>query len=159
MMTVVISGIWGAVRYGDLAPEIKSHRGGATMKKLIDQQLLLSSEIRGLGAKKSDAFLQLSDKIDFAFVPSIAASFFSLRPHPISTSMGAELLAALPAEEHDDGVKLIALANRKRDIVTALLNEARTINRLKIWLYVHVPISCALLAAVAIHIFSVFYYH
>ena len=159
MMIVVLSGIWGALRYEELAPQILSHRGSAPIKKLIEQQLLLSNEIGALSSQKSDAFLKLADKIDFTFVPSITASFLSVRPRPIATAEGAELLAALPAGEQDDGVKLIALANRKRDVVTALLNEARTLNRLKIWLFIHVPISCALLAAVAIHIFSVFYYH
>ena len=158
MMVVVLSGIWGAMQYGSLAPQIQSHRGGATLKKLLEQQLLLNNEIQSLGYQKSDAFLALIQKIDFEFNPSFWAAVLGRGPSTISTAQTASLLDVLPEKEHEDAVKVIKLIDRKQELVQTMLTEVKIMARLKLWLYLHLPVSFALLAALAVHIFSVFYY-
>lgn len=159
MVFVILSGIWGAMQYSSLAPQIQSHRGGATLKKILEQQLLLSNELQGLGFQKSDSFLKLINKLDFQYRPSIWKAVFGARPNIVSKKETAELLAAIPANEHADGLKLITLVNRKKELVTTMMDEVKTMARLKVWLYIHLPVSFALLVAVFIHIISVFYYH
>ena len=159
MMIVVISGIWGAIQYGSLAPEIQSHRGGATLKKLLEQQLLLSNEIQGLAHQKSDSFLKLLNRVDFTYRPSLLGALFGERPKQVGKKETAELLIGIPAGEQSDALKLIALVDRKHDLISTLMDEAKVMAKLKIWLFLHLPVSFGLLAALAIHIFSVFYYH
>lgn len=158
MMVVVLSGIWGAMQYGSLAPQIQSHRGGATLKKLLEQQVLLNNEIQSLAYQKSDAFLALIQKIDFEFSPSFWSAIMGRAPAAISTAQTATFLSGLPDKEHDDAMKLVKLVDRKQELVQTTLNEVQILARLKLWLYIHLPVSFALLAALAIHIFSVFYF-
>jgi hypothetical protein len=42
--------------------------------------------------------------------------------------------------------------------VLRLRREAQLAALLRVWLYVHVPLACALLAALLVHIVSVFLY-
>src|SRR5262249_32141638 len=127
MMMVVMSGIWGAMQFSALAPQIQSHRGGATVKKLLEQQILLTNDIHGLGYQKSDKFLQLIEKLDFVFKPSFYKALFGRRPAPILAGEAAELITSLPPAEQDDGLKLISLVNRKKGLVTTLLDEVQTL--------------------------------
>jgi hypothetical protein len=72
--------------------------------------------------------------------------------------VSVHLIAELPPEEKEEGVKLVKLIERKRALIAQVHREVRTIAMLKLWLYLHLPLSFALLAALAIHIFSVFYF-
>jgi hypothetical protein len=158
MVIVILSGIWGAVNYTVLADQIKWHRGGATTPKLLSQLHLLSADIGNLAKSKSDAFQVLLRKCDFSFSPSIWSALFGGRPEQLRTEDSAALLAGLPSEEQADGVKLISLINKKRTLASDVLHDVAIVTKLRLWLYVHVPVSIALLFAVAIHIFVVFYY-
>ena len=156
MMIVVTSGIWGAYQYNRLAPMIEAHRGGGAMTKLLEQQHLLTAEIHALSAQKSDAFLSLAQKIDFTFVPTLR---FKLSTLPSITDAAiSEMIVALPPAEQESAQILLSLVQRKTQFVHTIINEARTLSKLRSWLFLHLPISCALIVCVFIHIFAVFYY-
>jgi hypothetical protein len=156
MMVVVLSGIWGAYHYVRLAPEIESHRGGGNLKKLLEQVHLLSSEIETLIKDKSDAFLALVREVDFPFEPSANLNTAKL-PDP-SNPRVTELASKLIETERSDGLKLLSLVTKKREFVSRISHEVRTTTRLKSWLYLHLPLSFALLVCLAIHIFTALYY-
>jgi len=54
--------------------------------------------------------------------------------------------------------ELSALLRNKRSLLQRLREDIRLQAILEVWLYVHVPLSVALVAAVLVHIFSVFIY-
>lgn len=158
MATVIVSGIWGALNYKTLANQIKSHRGGGTVPKLLSQLYLLNSDIQNAAKGKSDAFQNLVRTTDFEFHPSILRALFSAHPAQIAKEQSAELLAQLPANEQADGLKILSLINKKSALAADILHEVAILTKLRAWLFIHVPVSIALVVAVAIHIFSVFYY-
>jgi predicted cation transporter len=47
---------------------------------------------------------------------------------------------------------------KKTQLEVDLMHQMRLRNALQAWLYVHVPVSVAMLVAVGIHIFVVFWY-
>ena len=51
-----------------------------------------------------------------------------------------------------------AYVKERLDMVRTLVEQARIKALLKVWLYVHVPVAFALCVALAIHIFSVFFF-
>jgi len=53
---------------------------------------------------------------------------------------------------------LLDVAGSKAALVLRLRRDAQLAALLRIWLYVHVPLACALLAALLVHIVSVFLY-
>ncbi|MFN8390812.1 MAG: hypothetical protein U0136_11020 [Bdellovibrionota bacterium] len=158
MVVVIMSGIWGALNYSTLASRIKSHRGGAPMKKLLSQLHLLDADINNLCKDKGDTFQSLYRQTDFRFKPSLTKALFANRPNQIEKSESSTLLAKLPEKEQSDGLKLISLMNKKRMLVSDVLEEVAILTKLRLWLFIHLPCSFALLTAVGIHIFSVFYY-
>ncbi|TXS96727.1 hypothetical protein FV139_04480 [Parahaliea maris] len=54
--------------------------------------------------------------------------------------------------------ELLALFGRRRVILHLLRQDVRLKGLLKVWLFVHIPLTIALLVALSIHIFSVFIY-
>jgi len=63
----------------------------------------------------------------------------------------------VPTAEHDDALALIGLLDQRSDLARRLIEQARVKALLKVWLYIHVPVSIALCVALAIHILSVFF--
>jgi hypothetical protein len=54
--------------------------------------------------------------------------------------------------------ELYSLLLRKEQLVTRTRNVVKCKSRLEVWLYLHVPLSVALLLALAVHVFSVLFY-
>ena len=164
MVVTIISGIWGVVMYAEKPMELRSQRGGGTPKQLLEQIRGATENIEDLlggtteTTMKSDAFVKMLASIDFSFEPSLRRSISRRNPRQIDRKRIAKLLSRLPEKEREDGLKLIGLVNRKRELVCRLQDEARAQTWVRAWLYLHLPISCALVAALFVHIWSVFYY-
>ena len=54
--------------------------------------------------------------------------------------------------------ELLSLASRRRRVLESLRRGIAVQARLQAWLYLHIPLTTALLAALSVHIFVVFYY-
>lgn len=167
MLITIFSGLWGVFMYEKLPMAIRSQRGGGTMPVLLEQIHGVSSDIYQVAGvesvgecsgQKSDAFLALLQKIDFRFQPSMMRCLRHSNPRQIDRKDAANLLETLPELEQKEGLKLIGLVNKKRELVCHLQDEARVLTWIRVWLFVHLPVSFGLLVVVAIHIFSVFYY-
>lgn len=158
MMVVVISGIYGSLAYFSLAPSIPSHRGAGTVKKHLEQIRIINSDIEDILNNKSDRFVDLKRKVDFEYKPSIFNALFSRKIELTDRSKLAELLQFLDQKEQGDALKMIGLVDRKIELIEELRREVAVMTKMRIWLYFHLPVSFALLAALAIHIFVVFFY-
>lgn len=158
MAAVIVSGIWGAVAYVHLAPEIESHRGGGSVKRNLEQIATLSDAISNALKDRSDRLVQIASKIDIDFAPSLGRALFKRGVSQLDRSEVAALVSGLSAEEREQSLNVIGLVNKKREIVSDLMSEVRTLTALRIWLYIHLPLACALLGAVLIHILSVLYF-
>jgi hypothetical protein len=66
-------------------------------------------------------------------------------------------ISLTPAQARING-QLLAEMTRKYTLIDRIRREMRFRAMMRIWLYVHVPVSFALLAALTAHILSVFYY-
>jgi hypothetical protein len=157
MSVVVISGIWGAMNYSSLASQIGSHRGGGSLKSLLGQIQMLASDLDGICKGKSDAFVRMASALDFQFAPSYWRLLLSRGSKQVNRKKASELLAQTPEAEREEGLKVISLINRKAEIVNRTQSEIKIFFWLRLWLYFHLPVSCALLVALAIHIFAVFF--
>ncbi len=69
-----------------------------------------------------------------------------------------DYLAAAPDRVGEALRELIDLIARKRSLVARIARDVQFQAILEIWLYLHVPLSFALLAALAWHVVSVFFY-
>jgi hypothetical protein len=158
MVLTIVSGIWGAANYSILSSRLESNRGGGKEAALLEQIVSLSSDIEAMGATKSDQFLAIIRKFDFTFKPGFWALIRKSYVPEVSKSLASELMIKLPEGEREDALRLIGLIDQKSDLAKLVLEESRIRAALKIWLYIHVPVSVGLCVALAIHIFSVFFY-
>jgi hypothetical protein len=158
MLIVIISGVYGAIRYVTLAPKIQAHRGGGGTKKLLEAIQQQTADVEKMLQGKSDLFVKLREAADFNFAPSIwVARKRSLVPAR-QTSLEAEYMSKLSDAEQSDAHSMLALIAKKRQLALQLQEDVRTVSLLQVWLYVHVPLSFALLVAVLLHIFVVYWY-
>lgn len=158
MLTVIASGVVGVVIYVRYPSRVQSHRGGGTVKVLLEQINSLSREVEFLAKDRSDAFLQLLDTVDFHYQPSVRRAVVGKPVHVVDAKSVASCLSKLPRQEADEGHQLVTLATKKRALAGQIDREIQLAAYFRSWLYFHLPLSFALLTALAIHIFSVFFY-
>jgi hypothetical protein len=163
MLAVIFSGVWGVVMYGEQPTNLRSQRGEGTIKQLLAQVREISNEAQELlgiavAVQKSEQFLKMVKTLDFVFEPTLWKALTGKNPKSIEAKQIATVLSVLPDGEREEGLKLIQLANKRYELVTKIQNEAKAQTWIRLWLYLHLPLSFALLVAVCIHIFSVFFY-
>jgi hypothetical protein len=157
MVLTIVTGIWGAMNYSRLSSQIESHRGGLKTDRILEQIRSLDGEIEKLIATKSDAFLSFVKHLDFSLKPNLR---LLMRPGAvvgIDTKQATDSILSLPETERSDALSVLGLIDQKSDLSRIVVRESHIKMLLRVWLFVHVPVSVALCGAVAIHIFSVFF--
>ena len=64
----------------------------------------------------------------------------------------------MPAGEQEELRQLLVLSRQRRELHQRLLAQQRYRNQLEVWLYLHLPLSLALVALVAAHLIGVFFF-
>jgi hypothetical protein len=163
MMLVIASGAVGVWAYATLPKKLSDNRGEVTRKQMLAQIRALDEQIheaaQPLLRANADIVRLSLEKTDvgggfwrrlFGFYPDCANLRALERLGPaLRETQGPEAVSLRKVEELMRR-KAEALARARRQIhITALLEG---------WLFVHVPATFALLAALAVHIVSVFLY-
>ena len=154
MMLVIVSGIVGVSLYATLPRVLSRNRGEATQVQMlgsiepIDRQLAAAAQPLG----RDDAAV-----VARSLEHSTIGGGLAARLSGIHVRCGNR--AALRAfAERPDLLPLIALLVRKEAVVAQARRHARIKAWLEVWLYAHVPLTFALIAALAAHIVAVFFY-
>jgi hypothetical protein len=158
MVVTILSGVWGAANYATLAGKITAHRGGAKDLTLVEQIQALAIQIDQLCAAKSEQFLALFNRFDFSFKPGLRSLLKWAEIPTVDHVAAGQMMSGIPVEEKGDAITLLGLMDQRADLARTLLEQARIKALLKIWLYIHVPVSVALCVSLAIHILSVFFF-
>ena len=163
MMLVIASGIWGIAAYAFIPRMLSDNREELT-------QPLMLEGLRTIDQRLHDAAQPLAPS-DAAIVAA------SLAQNPFGGGLWRRLsgndprcatTAAQDAIRHRIGTRpdiaadpldrVDALLERKAGMLVRLRRHMRLKAFLEVWLHVHVPITFALIAALAAHIVSVFFY-
>jgi hypothetical protein len=158
MVVTIVSGIWGVANYATLAGKITAHRGGAKDDTLVEQTRALSQQMERLCVSKSEPFLALFNRFDFSFRPGLRALLRLSEVPIVDHVVAGTMIGQIDEAERDDAITLLGLMDQRSELVRTLLEQARIKALLKVWLYVHVPMSVALCVTLAIHIVSVFFF-
>jgi hypothetical protein len=158
MVVTIVTGIWGMVNYATLASRIESHRGGIKSTQVLEQLQALSGDIKAISEGKSDAFVSIAQRFDLSFAPSFLSLLRKQKFANVDQKIVAEMLSNIAESDREDAFRLISLIDQRCDLTSNLMEEARIKALLRLWIYVHVPVSVALCVALAIHIFSVFFF-
>jgi hypothetical protein len=159
MMLVILSGLFGVIAYATLPQALSNNRDEMTQMQMLeairafDRQLHAAAQ--PLTAGDTAPVLAALDEDPFA--GGIAARLSGRYPG-CATAAAHRALAASHASEAEARAKVIGLLSQKEAALARLRAHLRIRALLEIWLYVHVPLTFALIAALSAHIISVFFY-
>lgn len=161
MMLVILSGIFGAVAYATLPAALSTNRQEMTQAQMLEA-------IQAIDRQLQDAAQPLpqrwSDPLRLALEQDVLGAGLRSRlsgqvPHCATGAAIAAFDEASPAEAGDPAMARVeALLSRRNALLLRIRRHMRLRSLLEIWLYVHVPLTFALLAALTAHVVSVFYY-
>ena len=163
MMLVIGSGIFGVVAYARLPQALSANRG-----ELTQPQMLLN--IAALDRQLHDASQPLdrrhSEIVRLSLEGSQVGGGVWQRLSGDRVSCGtSNALAQLKPDVRAAGnladknlVTVVSLLDRKQSALAVARRHVRLRALLEIWLYIHVPVTFLLIAALTAHIVSVFYY-
>lgn len=158
MVLTVLSGLWGAYAYLRYPPELTGRREGITIRGSVAQMNALSGELSVLAKNKSQEFLAAQARLDVPIEPTFGTLLFA-RPIPtFSKKAISDILGLLPQAEYQAGLKMTEIASRRIAIANRLIGEASVAAQMRIWLFLHVPLSVACFVAMLAHIFWVLFY-
>lgn len=163
MMLVIVSGIWGVSAYAALPAKLSANRQEMTEGQMLEGIRKIDRELHdaappleGMPAELVRASLQQDP-----FGHGLWVRFSGHDPNCATerayrTVRG--LAVDLPGGAAAVLVRVDELLDRKKAALGQLRRHLRIKALLEIWLYIHVPATFALIAALTAHVVSVFFY-
>ena len=162
MILVIVSGIYGVTVYALLPAALSSNREEMTQPQMIEALAAVDRQL-------ADAAQPLERRWTEPVLAALSESAFSgglwrrLRGGPRGGGATLAAIAALnlaSSAEADDPalIRVEALLQRRGAQLERVRRHLRLKALLEVWLYVHVPATFALLAALTAHVVSVFFY-
>jgi hypothetical protein len=156
MMIVILSGLVGIFLYSTLPPQLAANRAQMTQMQMLEAIRAFDRQLDAAAQPLPPAFSApvLASLAQDPFAGSLASRFTGRYPG-CATAAARQALAGGQGEE----VRRISeLLDQKAAALARLRGHLRIKALLEAWLYVHVPMSFALIAALTAHIISVFFY-
>jgi hypothetical protein len=163
MMLVILSGIYGVVVYATLPDELSDNRAELTKPQMVEAVHKLNRQLQTAAQPLSvedTAVVRLSideDPFRGGLLLRLAGSYPRCRNARALQAM-RDRLAVTEAEERDAIENVVQLLERKAAALARLRRHLHLRALLEVWLYLHVPLTIALIAALIAHIVSVFFY-
>ncbi|WP_271079406.1 hypothetical protein [Aurantiacibacter sp. MUD61] len=157
MMVVIVSGLYGVFAYATIPSEINANRRQMTKREMLDALAAIDRQLeraaQPLGREDADLVIAAleQDPFDFGVGTRLSGHYRKCRTIAALDQFGVS--------GHDDALdKVVSLLRKRRAQLEQIRRQMRLRALLDIWLYVHVPVTIALLAALTAHVISVFYY-
>lgn len=155
MILVIVSGIFGIVAYGVIPNALSANRGEQTESDML-------AGLRQIDSQITDAAQALSSRAADLVRVALTESPFTgglWRRLTGKEKRGPTRIAREQLDEPGpDVARVEALLDRRLMALAAMRRHLALRGRLEVWLYFHIPLTIALLAALAAHILSVFFY-
>ncbi|MEM1131907.1 MAG: hypothetical protein AAGH53_03130 [Pseudomonadota bacterium] len=163
MMIVIISGIFGIYAYATLPQSLSNNRDEMTETQMIEALRSLDRQLHDAAQplEPEQAALVQSSLEQDPFAGGLIQRLSNSYPGCATRKAQAELRrsrAYQPRMGDDPLDKIDNLLERKEATLARVRRHLQIKGLLQIWLYVHVPMTFALLAALSAHIVSVFFY-
>ncbi len=167
MMLVIVSGMFGIWVYATLPRALSDNRydedGAITEKQMVEALRSIDRQIHDAAQPlDSEAAALVNRSLE---EDPFAGSFWNRltgrypRDATRSAASGLRQMRANKPRVADDPIeKVDALLTRKEAMLARMRRHLKLKSWLQAWLYVHVPVTFALIAALSAHVVSVFFY-
>ena len=163
MMIVIGSGIYGISVYAALPAELGNSRADMTKPQMIDavakldRQLQIAAQPLGHSDTSIVTASLEEDPFRGGLIRRLSGKYPKCRTAAAHRALRGRMILAT-GEEAGAIEKVADLLERKGAALDRIRKHLRIKAMLEVWLYIHVPTTFALIAALAAHIVSVFYY-
>jgi hypothetical protein len=165
MMIVIISGLHGVVNYSRLPAQLSANRNEATQPQMLEAIRTLDRQLdtaaQPLGKAEADLVRLSLEECDIA--GSLMQRLTGRYPK-CGNARARDAIQALVRTQMLSGkpdpalTQILFLLERKEAALAQARRHIRMKASLEIWLYIHVPVTIALLVALTAHVLSVFLY-
>lgn len=163
MMIVIFSGIYGISAYATLPNDLSDNRAEMTKGQMVDAVYKIDRQLQ-LAAqplKSEEADLVLDSTGINSFKAGLLRRLSGRYPNCLNRRALNELrrrMATATGEEAETLETVVNLLERKAAALGRIRRHMKIKALLEVWLFIHVPLTFALIAALAAHIISVFFY-
>jgi hypothetical protein len=156
MMLVILSGLFGIFVYATLPQALSNNREEMTETQMLEAIRAFDRQLHSAAQPLPPATSGpvLASLAQDPFAGSVVSRFTGRYPHCATAAARAGLTGA--TGEATDRIR--ELLGQKQAALTRLRGHLRIRALLEVWLYVHVPTTFALIAALSAHVVSVFFY-
>jgi hypothetical protein len=163
MMIVILSGLWGITVYATLPRVMSANRDQTTESQMLASLRSIDRQLHDAAQPLDQQFARLvqSSLDQNPFGGGIFRRLANRYPACSTRTAHDSILAITgdrPRVDDDPLEKVDSLLGRKRAILARTRKHLQLKAMLEIWLYLHVPLTFALIAALIAHIVSVFFY-
>lgn len=163
MLIVIFSGIYGIYLYIRMPEMMSRNRAGQTLDELLSSISALDEQCRPIAVQLGDEINSLvrdageSTRVGGGAWGQLSGSNSNC-PTAKALEQVSKLVKGASGDDATNGRQLVLLLARKNELLQSARRDVKYRAWLNIWLIFHVPVSIALLVALAIHIVSVFFY-
>lgn len=159
MMLVILSGLYGVIVYATLPAALSNNRDEMTQMQMLEAIRAFDRQLHSAAQPltPADTAPVLAALDEDPFAGGVMARL-SGRYSNCATAAALRTLSLSNGSDREARDKVVGLLKQKEAALTRLRRHLKIRALLEIWLYVHVPLTFALIAALSAHIISVFFY-
>jgi hypothetical protein len=154
MLLVIATGVYGVIVYATLPASLSANRKEMTRAQMLDALTAIDRQLESAAQplSRAEADLVIAALEQDTFHGGALGRLTGSYPR-CATARALRSMARGAAEE-----RVIALLERRRDQLAQIRGALRIRALLEVWLFIHIPLTIALIAALTAHVISVFYY-
>jgi hypothetical protein len=155
MLLVIATGIYGVIAYTTLPASLSANRREMTRAQMLDALTAIDRQLENaaqpLARREADLVITALGQDVFG---GGALARLTGRYPGCATARALQGMGAVGDAEQ----RVRALLEKRREQLAQIRGALRIRALLEIWLFVHIPLTIALIAALTAHVISVFYY-
>jgi hypothetical protein len=160
---VVLSGIAGAILFVTVPRLLTEVESNLTVEEISTQLNQLARNMARLASGRSQPFVRIYDGLMTESMPGWLAGWrllFSRMRRKSQQAVGdwSKMLALVGKDEQEPLRQMLVFSRQRKELLMRLMYQQRYKNILEFWLYIHVPVTIAVLVFGTVHVVAVFYY-
>lgn len=155
MLLVIATGIYGVIAYATLPASMSANRKEMTRGQMLEALTAIDRQLESAAQplSRGEADLVIAALGQDVFAGGALARLTGRYPGCATARALGRMGSASEAER-----RVVALLEKRRGQLAQIRGALRIRAMLEVWLFVHIPLTLALIAALIAHVVSVFYY-
>lgn len=159
IVATIASGIVGAILYRTVPRELTAVQSNLSGEEISEQLNQLTKAMARIASGRSAAFQRIYYELMKESLPGFLAGWRLLlsKPGKVMEKKGewTDFVARVDKSEQVELRQLLVLSRQHKELHLRLLYQQRYRNVLDFWLYLHIPLSIAMIVLIVAHVWAV----